>query len=94
MGCTFRGTNLVASAASSNSDGQRGSVRSRIPTWWISAGRRHPFRPLHFLQHVTVLSLFRFFHAIGDENSLVSARRPGTHASVFDCAHATNGARA
>ena len=32
VGCTFRGTNLLASAASSNKDGQRGSRVNFIPT--------------------------------------------------------------
>ena len=56
VGWTLRGTNLVASAANSNSVGHLGLDRNSIPTRCNSAGRRLPFRSLHRLQHVTVFS--------------------------------------
>jgi len=59
LGCTLRGTNLFASAASSYRDGHRGLVFRVIPTVWSCAGRRHPLRPLQCLQDVTVFSLIR-----------------------------------
>lgn len=59
VGCTLLGTKFEADAASSYNVGHFGRVFNSMPTRCSSLGRRHPFRPLHFIQHVTVLSLLR-----------------------------------
>ena len=60
VGWTLLGTNLLASAANSYKLGQRGSDLNSIPTTCNCSINNDPFRPLHFLQQVTVLSHVNF----------------------------------